>query len=106
VQGVTIRDDDLSSWIEKLLEVCAKSGAKGPLTIQAFLTSNGPVLTEINARFGGGFPLANAAGADYPRWLLQEVLGQHIEPRMGDYREGLYMTRYAVEVFLERPFQP
>ena len=98
VQGVTIRDNDLSHWIEKLLEVCAKSGARGPLTIQAFLTSNGPVLTEINAVWRR-ISLAYAAGADYPKWLLQEVLGQQIEPRMGDYREGLYMTRYAVEVF-------
>ena len=105
VQGVTIRDSNLTIWIEKLLSVCAESGARGALTIQAFLTSTGPVLTEINARFGGGFPLAHAAGAEYPKWLIQEMLGQNIEPRMGDYREGLYMTRHSVEVFLEKPFE-
>ena len=30
---------------------------------------------EINARYGGGFPLALEAGADFPRWQLEELLG-------------------------------
>ena len=78
-------------------------GAVGPLTLQAFLTPDGPVLSEINARFGGGFPLGLAAGADYPRWLLAMVAGETLEPRLGAYESGLFMTRYYVEHFTRRP---
>ena len=37
--------------------------------------ATGPRVFEINARFGGGYPLAHYAGAEYARWLLEEVVG-------------------------------
>ena len=104
VQGVTLgHDPAFETWIEEVLTVCATLGATGPLTLQAFRTPDGPVLSEINARFGGGFPLALAAGADYPAWLLDMAAGRHVEPRLRGYRTGLYMTRYLVEHFVDRP---
>jgi carbamoyl-phosphate synthase large subunit len=104
VQGMTLHvEPGLSSWIEQVLTVCQRLGAVGPLTIQAFLTDDGPVLTEINARFGGGFPLALQAGAQYPAWILDMMSGATIEPSFGAYEAGLYMTRYNVERFVRQP---
>lgn len=104
VQGVTIAHDPaIEDWIQRLLQICSILGAAGPLTIQAFLTPSGPVLSEINPRFGGGFPLAMKAGAAYPAWLLDMAAGQTICPRLGDYEAGLYMTRYHVEHFTRQP---
>lgn len=104
VQGVTLdHDDAVDAWIERVLDVCAATGAIGPLTLQAFLTPAGPVLSEINARFGGGFPLALEAGGDYPAWLLDMVAGRPIEPRLRTYEGGVYMTRSHVEHFTRRP---
>jgi len=101
VESVTLDRPDLEPWLEQVLAVCSRLGARGPLTIQAFLTPGGPVLTEVNPRIGGGFPLARAAGGDYPAWLLALARGQAVEPRLGQYRRGLYMTRYYSELFLE-----
>ena len=78
-------------------------GALGPLTLQAFLTGDGPVLTEINARFGGGFPLALAAGGAYPAWLLDMLAGVAVPARLRDYETGLYMTRANAERFTREP---
>jgi carbamoyl-phosphate synthase large subunit len=103
IEGVTIDDGDLRAWVLRVLDFASAMGGRGPLTIQAFLTRNGPVLTEINARFGGGFPLTQAAGGDYPEWILQDLAGERIEPRFGNYRRGLYMSRYYVEQFIEEP---
>ena len=104
VQGVTLdHDASLEGWIERLLNLCASLGAIGPLTLQAFLTPGGPVLTEVNARFGGGFPLGLAAGAEYPAWLLDMVDGQQVRPRLGEYESGVFMTRYHVEHFTRQP---
>lgn len=92
-------DPSLEAWIEGVLDQCSIMGAAGPLTLQAFLTPSGPVLSEINPRFGGGFPLALAAGASYPDWLLDMVDGIEVIPRLRAYDPGLYMTRYYVEQF-------
>lgn len=103
IQGVTIADDDLRGWLRRVLDVSAALGAQGPITLQAFLTERGPVLIEVNPRFGGGFPLAYAAGGRYPDWLLALLKGERLEPRLGDYQVGLYMTRYYVEHFTTEP---
>lgn len=103
IQGVTMADDDLRGWLKRTLEVAATLGARGPITLQAFLTERGPVLIEVNPRFGGGFPLAYAAGGLYPEWLLALLSGERLEPRLGEYRVGLYMTRYYVEHFTTEP---
>ncbi len=103
IQGVTISDEDLKDWLGGLLKVAAELGASGPITLQAFLTARGPVLIEVNPRFGGGFPLAYAAGGHYPEWLLALLHGERVEPRVGKYQKGLYMTRYNVEYFTTEP---
>lgn len=103
IQGVTIAADEIRDWLEGLLEVAAQLGAHGPITLQAFLTPRGPVLIEVNPRFGGGFPLAYAAGGHYPEWLLALLHGERVEPRLGKYQKGLYMTRYNVEHFTTEP---
>jgi carbamoyl-phosphate synthase large subunit len=104
VQGVTLdHDEGLETWIEGVLRVSAGLGAIGPLTLQAFLTARGPVLSEINPRFGGGFPLALAAGGSYPAWLLDMVSGRVVEPRLREYTTGLHMTRAYVEHFVQQP---
>lgn len=99
IQGVTLARAELGTWIEEVLEACRDLGARGPMTLQFFRTERGPVLIEVNPRFGGGFPLTRAAGGDYPAWLLDELAGRPTPPRFGAYREGLYMTRYMVEHF-------
>jgi len=101
IQGITLDVPAVDTWVEHLLGVCGRLGGRGPLTLQAFLTRRGPVLTEINARFGGGFPLARAAGGDYPAWILALWRGESLQPRLAQYRRGLYMTRYYKEIFLE-----
>lgn len=103
IQGVTLADTDIRVWLEELLRAAARLGARGPITLQAFLTPQGPVLIEVNPRFGGGFPLAYAAGGHYPEWLLALLYGEAVTPKLGQYQVGLYMTRYNVEHFTTEP---
>lgn len=77
-------------------------GARGCLTFQFFRNrATGRLyLIELNARFGGGFPLALAAGADYPEWLYAEwVLGEKIPERL-NWESGLTMLRYDGEILI------
>ena len=58
---------------------------------------------EVNARFGGGFPLAREAGADFPRWLVEEVAGLPSTAREDGWQDGLVMLRYDAAVFVDAP---
>ena len=74
----------------------------GVITVQCFLqASGGIVFTEINPRFGGGVPLAIKAGANFPKWILQEILGQTPKIKFYGFKDGLTMLRYDAEVWLE-----
>ena len=103
IQGVTISDENFKTWMIDVLHATAKMGGVGAVTLQAFLTKEGPIFSEINPRFGGGFPLALAAGGNYPEWLMKMVEGEAIKPCFGAYKIGLYMTRSYSEVFFEHP---
>ena len=51
-----------------------------------------PQFFEVNPRFGDESPLSIAAGANLPRYVLQEILGQPIDKDI-DFQENLMMLR-------------
>jgi carbamoyl-phosphate synthase large subunit len=100
IKGMTIRDDEL---IEHGRRVAETMGIVGPANIQCFREPDGSLpITDVNPRFGGGFPLPTAAGSRYPELALALARGERPEPRLGDFREGVVMTRFFSQVILER----
>jgi carbamoyl-phosphate synthase large subunit len=92
IKGMTIQDRDL---IEFGAEVAEALGLVGPGTIQCFREADGRhEVTDVNPRFGGAFPLPLAAGSRYPELALQLANGERPEPRLGDFRAGVLMTRF------------
>lgn len=95
-----VKDIDIMADARRLAEVL--HAGPGVITLQLFVTRDGRILfTEVNPRFGGGVPLSIRAGADFPRWILQELTGR--KPRIGfdSFKDGLIMLRYDAEVWLE-----
>lgn len=103
IQGMTLPHHTLAPWLTEVLQVAGKLGARGPITLQAFLTEGTPLLSEINPRFGGGFPLTQAAGGCYPKWILQMMHGEKPSAVVGQYQSSLFMTRYYTELFTDQP---
>jgi carbamoyl-phosphate synthase large subunit len=103
IQGATLDDAGFFPWLSDVSRAISSLGGIGPMTIQGFVTDSGPVLTEVNPRFGGGFPLAHAAGALYPEWIVEEYEGRPVEPVLGRYVRGLYMTRFHIERIVKSP---
>jgi carbamoyl-phosphate synthase large subunit len=98
IKGMTIRDERL---IELAREVAETLKLVGPANIQCFREADGAhYVTDINTRFGGGFPLPLAAGGRYPELALELARGERPEPRLGDFREGIVMTRYFAGISL------
>jgi len=98
IKGMTIRDAEL---IEVGRHVSETLELVGPANIQCFREPDGTHrVTDINPRFGGAFPLPTAAGSRYPELAIALAAGERPEPRLGDFREGLVMTRFFSELVL------
>ena len=95
-----VKDPRLMAEASKLVE---KLGAgPGVVILQLFLTDDDKVkFIEINPRFGGGAPLSIRAGANFPKWILQELTGRKPTIRPNAFQDGLIMLRYDSEVWLE-----
>jgi carbamoyl-phosphate synthase large subunit len=98
IKGVSLLDREL---IDHGARVAETVGIKGPANVQCFREPDGSLpITDVNTRFGGGFPVPLAAGGRYPELALALARGERPEPRLGDFREGVAMTRYFSEVCL------
>lgn len=96
-KGRTERREDLHDMAEVIVR--ALPGLRGVACFQIIDDARlGARAFEINARFGGGFPLADYAGAQFARWLLEEVADR---PRSAhdNWRDGAEMLRYDAAVF-------
>jgi len=92
IKGMTIKDTEL---IEHGCRVAEAIGIVGPANIQCFREPDGSLpVTDVNPRFGGAFPLPRAAGSRYPELALALANGERPEPRLGEFREGVFMTRF------------
>jgi carbamoyl-phosphate synthase large subunit len=92
IKGATIADAEL---IGHAAHVAEAVGIVGPANIQCFREPDGTLpVTDINPRFGGGFPLPLAAGSRYPELALRLASGERLEPTLGTFRAGVVMTRF------------
>ncbi len=98
-KGVTHRNEIANCVKEKLSHI---DGAAGCLTMQFFFNpiSKRIVGIEINPRFGGGYPLSYFAGANYPKFIIEEYLLQKEIDVFHDWEENLLMLRYDDEVLV------
>jgi carbamoyl-phosphate synthase large subunit len=96
-KGLTVRDQTLTEIAHAI--AAALPGARGALCFQVIDDKrSGPKVIEINARFGGGYPLVHHAGATFTRWLLEEISGRPSTAH-DNWREGALMLRYDASVF-------
>ena len=99
IKGMTIKDPELIAFAKATAEALE---IIGPANVQCFREPDGVLqVTDVNPRFGGGFPLPTAAGSRYPELALALASGETLEPRLGDFREGVVMTRFFSQVILE-----
>jgi carbamoyl-phosphate synthase large subunit len=96
-RGRTVKDPALIA----LGAACAAAiRAVGAINIQCRVVDGRPIVFEINPRFSGGIPLTIAAGADFPRMLVQLAGGHRVEPAIGRFQDDLWMTSYETSVFV------
>jgi len=87
----SFKDDKLFSLIISLVE---KIGYEYMIDIDIFKIGDEYYFSEINPRFGGGYPHAYEAGVNFPKMIINSL--NHIEnkKKIGEYEENIYMMKY------------
>jgi carbamoyl-phosphate synthase large subunit len=99
-KGTTVKNPALIAAAKYIVE--SLPGAIGCITVQCFLQPDGEIVAiEINPRFGGGYPLAYRAGADFPLWLFQLCAGKNPQVAIDQWEDGLSMLRYDDAIFVK-----
>lgn len=95
-KSVSVKDPELFERIRAFVEKC---GFCGMIDIDLFLIDGKWYLSEVNPRFGGGFPHAYGCGVNTPAAVIRNLQGQENPVTIGDYAEGIYMMKYNEVMF-------
>jgi carbamoyl-phosphate synthase large subunit len=98
-RGRTVNDPAL---VQLGLDCASALDFAGPVNIQCRVVDGTPVVFEINPRFSGGIPLTIAAGADFPRMIVDLARGHQVPSSIGLFQDGLIMTSYEDALYLEQ----
>lgn len=87
----SIKNDKLFDLIQRFVKV---AGFRGIIDIDIFEVDNEYYISEVNPRFGGGYPHAYEVGVNIPKQIINNLLGIKNEPSTDNYREDTFMMKY------------
>lgn len=90
-KAVSFKDEKLFDLIVKFVK---EAGFSGQIDIDIFDIDGTYYFSEVNPRFGGGYPHAYECGCDHTAYIVNNLAGIANPPSIGAYDEGLYMMKY------------
>ncbi len=90
-KSVSIKDEKLFSIIKGFVK---KAEFKGIIDIDIFKVNGEYYISEVNPRFGGGYPHAYESKVNIPKMIINNLEGKINNEQIGDYEEDIYMMKY------------
>ena len=90
-KAVSFKDEKLFRLIERFVK---ESGFRGQIDIDMFDVDGEYVISEVNPRFGGGYPHAFECGVDHMTLIYNNLAGAANVPKIGMYPDGVTMMKY------------
>ncbi len=90
-KAVSFKDPELFALIEKFV---TEAGYRGQIDIDIFEINGQYYISEVNPRFGGGYPHAYESGVDHMKLIMNNLMGVVNKKNIGAYEEGVYMMKY------------
>lgn len=90
-KSVSVKDEKLFAMLQDFVERC---GFRGMIDIDIFDINGTYYISEVNPRFGGGYPHAYACGVNMPGQVLTNLAGKANEITIGEYKENICMMKY------------
>lgn len=90
-KAVSFKDEKLFSIVERF---CREFGFSGQIDIDIFDVNGEYYISEVNPRFGGGYPHAYECGVDHMTLIVNNLGGMANKKNIGSYDEDIYMMKY------------
>ena len=90
-KAVSFKDEKLFALIERFVK---EIGFRGQIDIDIFEIDGEYYISEVNPRFGGGYPHAYECGCDHMTLICNNLKGISNEKNIGNYEENLVMMKY------------
>ena len=90
-KAVSFKDEKLFALIGRFVN---ESGWNGQIDIDMFDVDGVYYISEVNPRFGGGYPHAYECGCDHMTMIQNNIHGIVNMPVIGNYDEGIYMMKH------------
>lgn len=97
-KAVSFKDERLFALIEQFVK---EAGYIGQIDIDIFDVNGEYYISEVNPRFGGGYPHAYESGVDHMQLIINNLAGKENGKVIGAYENGTYMMKYN-EVMVKR----
>ena len=97
-KSISFKDTELFALIERFVK---EAGFRGQIDIDIFECDGKYYISEVNPRFGGGYPHAYEAGANHMKYIVNNLQGKVNEPQIGEYESGVIMMKYS-EIMIRR----
>lgn len=97
-KGLSFKDQKLFELVEHFVK---ESGFRGQIDIDIFDCDGQYYISEVNPRFGGGYPHAYEAGVNHMKYIVRNLEGKTNTPEIGNYEEGVVMMKYN-EIMIRR----
>lgn len=91
-KAVSFKDERLSELIERFVIEC---GFSAQIDIDIFEINGEYYISEVNPRFGGGYPHAYESGANHMRMIVNNLEGKPNSNHIGNYKDGSVMMKYV-----------
>jgi len=87
----SFKDEKLFQLIKQVIE---KIGYVYMIDMDIFKINGEYYISEINPRFGGGYPHAYESGVNFPKLIVNSMNGIENKINIGNYNEDIYMMKY------------
>lgn len=90
-KAISFKDKKLFVLIEKFV---LETGFRGQIDIDIFEIDGEYYISEVNPRFGGGYPHAYEAGCNHMNMILENLYGRSNVRCIGSYEDNIVMMKY------------
>lgn len=90
-KAVSFKDEKLFALIGQFAK---EAGYIGQIDIDIFDINGEYYISEVNPRFGGGYPHAYESGADHMKLIVKNLCEECNEKHIGYYSDGTYMMKF------------
>ena len=97
-KAISFKDETLFKKVE---EFVVENGFTGQIDIDIFENNGCYYFSEVNPRFGGGYPHAYACGADHMSLIKNNLCGKVNEKIIGQYEDHKVMMKYNEIMIIE-----